>query len=90
MSDVPTHASGFPAFGPATMCGEGEPSTNPPPIEVTCEKCIDMLTPENLAARLQELTAAGVKIRRHEFGGESRRALDRAHLRLLPGGKSTS
>ncbi len=50
----PIHASGFPGWGPPTLCGEPGPTPHPCG-EVTCEKCIDCATGDGLFARVAAL-----------------------------------
>lgn len=57
------HARGFPAFGPPTMCGEGEPPTEPV-VEVTCPRCVEILSSADaIAERCRELHAQGYVVR---------------------------
>lgn len=65
------HARGFPGWGPPTMCGEGQPSTESPAV-ITCEVCCDILgDPAKLVAQVAELertigkpTLRGAPVRR--------------------------
>lgn len=50
-----THARGFPAWGPPTLCGEGQPSEDVPAV-ITCPRCLDILESASaLAARAAEV-----------------------------------
>lgn len=58
---APIRARGFHAFGPPTMCGEGEPPTEPV-VEVTCPRCVEILSSADaIAERCRELHAQGIR-----------------------------
>jgi hypothetical protein len=57
-SESPVHASGFPAWGPPTLCGREGPTPPGGCGEVTCEACFEMLRdPRKLVARVDALEA---------------------------------